>query len=338
MSSRAPDRPAFELLRFAAAPISDELAVVELDGRFGLGGGRFARRPLLVVAGARDLELTPLGSAAEDGRWWGTFAVPADVVADPGARFSLRVPGAVFELPDPDRPEDADRLVALAREVNRLRRALEVAEQEARTAREAVASAARANEEAVLEVRERLAAVEREAGERSRVERERRAELEARIAAREAAHAEELQARDAAASEQQDRYDAQRAEQRELRKQLRSARAELEALRRERAARPAVTPAPREDPTTPAPREDPTTLAPPEDPTTPAPPEDPTTLAAPESVRVIGRAPRAIDPVPAIPPEHAAPLDPVGPQPARWMALAALGAFLVVLVYLLFLS
>jgi len=327
VTPRASDRPTFELLRFSAVPVSDKLVVVEVDGRLAAGSGRFARRPLLVVGGERQLELAPLGSAGEHGRWWGTFALPADIVARGEASFALRVPGALFELPAPDRPADGDRFVELAREANRLRRALEVSEDDARTAREAVASAAHANEEAIVRVREQLDAVEREAAERSRDERARRAALEARIAEREAAHTDELRRRDTAASELQDRLDAQRAEQRELRKQLRAVRGEVEALRRERAAAP--------PPEAQAEPEDPTTLAPPEDPTTLAPPE---ALAPTESVKVIGRAPRAIDPVPAIPPEHAAPLDRVGPDPARWIAFAALATFLVVLLYLVFVS
>jgi hypothetical protein len=69
-------RAAFELLRFTAAPVSGELVVVELEGRFAQSG-RFARQPVLVVEDEHDgdgdgrgrLELAPVRVTLAGDRW-----------------------------------------------------------------------------------------------------------------------------------------------------------------------------------------------------------------------------------------------------------------------------
>jgi hypothetical protein len=169
----ARQRAAFELLRFSAMPVGSGLAVVELEGRFAQRG-RFAREPVLVVERDGDeprggrLELAPVTAALEAERFTGVYAVPADALDD--GRFALGVRGTLLDLPAPDRPDDGERLAALAREANGLRRALELAEAEGARAREEAATAAAETAAAVAAAREaaeaaaaeRLAALQRE--------------------------------------------------------------------------------------------------------------------------------------------------------------------------------
>jgi hypothetical protein len=159
--SRAP----FELLRFTAAPAAGALVVLELEGRFAGQAGRFARRPVLVVEPGADrarLELAPVRTSVRDERWQGAYAVPAEALRD-DARLALGVRGTLLELPAPDEPPAGDRLAALAREANALRRALEAAEAEAEGAQAEAAAAAAALEDAVAAAREeeRAASAER---------------------------------------------------------------------------------------------------------------------------------------------------------------------------------
>jgi hypothetical protein len=138
-------RAPFELLAFTAAPVAGALAVIEVEGRFAAqGNGRFTRRPVLVVEADDDrprLELAPVRAELRDTYWRGAYAVPAEALS--GARFALGLRGTLLELPAPDGAEETDRLSALAREANGLRRALEAAEANAVTARaEADATAA----------------------------------------------------------------------------------------------------------------------------------------------------------------------------------------------------
>jgi chemotaxis protein histidine kinase CheA len=132
-AAAAARRAPFELLAFTAAPVAGALIVVELEGRFtGAQAGRFGRQPVLVVERGDDrprLELAPVRATLDDGRWRSAYAIPAE--AFPGARFALGLRGTLLELPTPDEPDDTDRLTALAREANTLRRALEAAEAEA---------------------------------------------------------------------------------------------------------------------------------------------------------------------------------------------------------------
>ncbi|HWH93423.1 MAG TPA: hypothetical protein VNT03_06140, partial [Baekduia sp.] len=135
MTPQARSRAPFELLRFTAAPVVGALVVLELEGRFAQSG-RFSRQPVLVLdrgEGRARLEFSPVRTALDRGRWRGAYAVPADAFA--GARLALGVRGTLLELPAADEPDDGERLTALAREANALRRALEAAEADAATAR-----------------------------------------------------------------------------------------------------------------------------------------------------------------------------------------------------------
>ncbi len=187
----------FELERFSAAPVSGDVAVVEVGGRFGNGDLNGDTPRLLVesIGGAR-IELPALGPiSGPAGRWQASFAVPADQL---DGSFALALRDVLLDLPAPDTTGgDGDRLIALARELNALRRALDDAEADKdRALTDAAArmetslrEAARARQEVEAEavtLRERAdrseaqhAALEEELREARRVQKTHRAELEA---------------------------------------------------------------------------------------------------------------------------------------------------------------
>ena len=154
MTSEVRRRAPFELLAFTAAPVAGGLVVVELEGRFAQNG-RFTRQPLLVVeSGAEEprLQLAPVRATLVDGLWRSAYAIPAEALPD--ARFALGVRGTLLELPAPDEPDETDRLTALAREANALRRALEAAETAAALAHSEVAATSAELGAAVLAARD----------------------------------------------------------------------------------------------------------------------------------------------------------------------------------------
>jgi hypothetical protein len=134
-------RAAFELLRFTVAPVSADVGIVELEGRFP-ASSRFSRQPVLVVEdGARPrTELAPAHAVRDGDRWTAAFAVPLAAL-DTGT-FALGLRGTLLDLPAPDLADDGDRLASVAREANALRRLLEAAEDAGAAARaEALATA-----------------------------------------------------------------------------------------------------------------------------------------------------------------------------------------------------
>lgn len=184
-------RTAFELLRFGAAPVGDALVVVDLACRFG-EGGRFARRPVLVVerpGGNGRLELAPLHVHPDGDRWSATYAVPTAVMD--GARFGVVVRGTLVELPEPDHvaaPAGADpRAALLLREADALRREVERLETRSAAAEGHAAEAELRVEEArrqAEEVEERAQAAEERAASaqtRAEVADERAAAAEERV-------------------------------------------------------------------------------------------------------------------------------------------------------------
>lgn len=149
----------FELRRFEAAPVTGAIVVVELEGRFRQPA-RFGRAPVLVIdpgeERARRIELQPVRMSAEGTHWQASYAVPAEALtAD--AQLALGVRGTLLELPAPDEPDDGERLTALAREANRLRRELEAAEADAATAREQAEAIVADRDAAVTTAREEVA-------------------------------------------------------------------------------------------------------------------------------------------------------------------------------------
>jgi hypothetical protein len=273
VTPEARHRSLFELRRFSAAPVSADLAVVELEGTFGGTRGRFTRQPVLVVeepGGGPRAELTPVRVRHDDDRWYGVYAAPLRALD--GGTFALGAGGVLHELPAPDATDDGDRLAAVAREANRLRRRIEALEAQRDVAAADAAQARAELEVAVAAARDEVAAqsaqriddLEREvvaahetaAGDaeraRAAADGERHAaigELEQRLA-EERERAEVAQAR-AAAAEERERHEAAgadvlRAELAEERERAQAAIAELqERLDAERADEPRTTVAPR---------------------------------------------------------------------------------------------
>jgi hypothetical protein len=232
----------FEVLEFTATPGSPDVAVLQLEGRFRSPGRRRLGVPRLLAENAEERIEIPAADGGDanadpDGAHWrGSFAIPLRLLA--GAEFALAVGRELLDLPLPDRDEGAngasDLHVRLAREANALRALAD-------EAREAAAAA--------------LGRADAERGERERLEAEMRGErhareelatrlqqFEAELNARDEAierlkaeHEEALAQRDTEAEGRADeRVAAVEAEAAELRKQLKSARADVELLRRER--------------------------------------------------------------------------------------------------------
>lgn len=232
----------FEVLRFAAEPVSSEVGLLELEGRFRAGTRRRLGVPRLVAEDADgSREIAPAAAdeatAEPDGALWrATYAVGIEALT---SVFSLAVGRELLlglPAPDADRAS-GDREVRLAREANALRRTADEA-RDAASAALASAGAERSAREAVetelSEVRldrddltRRVAGIEEELAQ---VRREHAEELVRRDAERETALAgrdeEMAQAAD-------DRVAEIAAEVAEARRALRAARAEAEGLRRD---------------------------------------------------------------------------------------------------------
>ena len=176
MSSEVRKRAPFELLAFTAAPVAGALVVIELEGRFAAAaqGGRFTRRPVLVVEPGDDrprLELAPVRAELHDAYWRGVFAIPVEELA--GARFALGLRGTLLELPPPDASdgaasltalprdaahcESADRIATLEAELAEARRA---AAEEAATLREETTTRVEAAEQRAIDAEARAQAAE----------------------------------------------------------------------------------------------------------------------------------------------------------------------------------
>jgi hypothetical protein len=233
----------FEVLRFAAAPVSAEVVLLEVEGRFRADPRRRLGVPRLVVEQAdRSHEIAPAAAdealAAPDGTLWrASFAVALELLDD--GEFSLAVGRELLlGLPDPDFGGGADdREVRLAREANALRRTTDEARAAAAAALASAGSEREARETAEAEMAEaRLA----------RDDHARRASsLDDELAQLRLAHAAELVGRDeqlATALTERDQAAAQAADERamvleteiaEARRALRNARADVESLQRD---------------------------------------------------------------------------------------------------------
>jgi hypothetical protein len=233
----------FEVLRFTVEPVSAEVALLELEGRFRAETRRRLGVPRLMAEsddGSREVAPAAAGEAqAEpDGRpWRASYAVALELLED--GSFALAVGRELLVgLPAPDPAEGTgEREVRLAREANALRR----------TADEARAAAAAALASAGSE-RQAREAIEAELAE-ARMARDdharRAASLDDDVARLRREHAAELVRRDeerAAALAGRDEEAARAADQRvaelegeaaEARRALRAARAEAEAMRRD---------------------------------------------------------------------------------------------------------
>jgi hypothetical protein len=233
----------FEVLRFAAEPVSGEVALLELEGRFRAGTRRRLGVPRLVAEDADGTrEVAPAAAdeatAEPDGALWrASYAVSLEELG--GGVFSLAVGRELLVgLPAPDPAEGTgDREVRLAREANALRGTADEARAAAAAALASVDTERRARETAESELAElglarddltrRVAGLEEELAQ---VRREYAAELVRRDEERQAA----LSGRDEEATRASDERVAEiEAEVAEARRALRTARAEAEGFRRE---------------------------------------------------------------------------------------------------------
>ena len=147
----------FEVLRFAAVPVSAEVVLLELEGRFRADTRRRLGVPRLVVEEDRFSREVPPAAAEEalarpDGELWrATYAVALDLLED--GDFSLGVGRELLlGLPTPDLGEGADdREVRLAREANALRRTTDEARAAAAAALVSVGTEREAREAAEAE-------------------------------------------------------------------------------------------------------------------------------------------------------------------------------------------
>jgi hypothetical protein len=233
----------FEVLRFAAEPVSGEVALLELEGRFRAGTRRRLGVPRLVAEHADGThEVAPAAAdeatAEPDGTLWrASYAVSLDQLG--GGVFSLAVGRELLVgLPAPDPAEGTgDREVRLAREANALRRTADEARAAAAAALASVGDERRAREAADAEVADvRLARddlARRASGleeELAGARRDHAAELVRRDEERQTA----LTGRDEQAARAADERVAEiEAEVAEARRALRTARAEAEGYRRE---------------------------------------------------------------------------------------------------------
>jgi hypothetical protein len=233
----------FEVLRFAAEPVSSEVGLLELEGRFRAGTRRRLGVPRLVAEDAEgSREIAPVAAdeaiAEPDGALWrATYAVAIDELD--GSVFSLAVGRELLlGLPAPDAGRaSGDREVRLAREANALRRTADEARDAASAALASAGDERRAREAVETELSEvrlarddltrRVAGVEEELAQARREHAEeivrRDAERETAIAGRD----EEM------AQAANDRVAEIEAEVAEARRALRVARAEAEGLRRD---------------------------------------------------------------------------------------------------------
>ncbi len=232
----------FELLGFAGAPVTGEVVVLELEGRFRAASRRRLGQPRLLVEhpdGSRELPPAAGDEAIADpdgALYRASWALDLGVLE--ASSFSLALGRQLVELPAPDIGEpERDREVRLAREANALRRTIDEAREAAsaalasaaqeRRAREAAAEDAAAARQAHEDLARRLTGVEAELTE---ARREHAAELVRRDEARAAEDAERDRQAVAVADE---RVAVVEAEAAEARRALKNARAETEAVRRE---------------------------------------------------------------------------------------------------------
>ena len=233
----------FEVLRFTVEPVSAEVALLELEGRFRAETRRRLGVPRLMAesddgssevapASADEAQAEPEGSL-----WRASYAVALELLDD--GSFALAVGRELLVgLPAPDPAEGTgEREVRLAREANALRRTADEARAAAAAALASVGTERQAREAIEAEMTEARMARDDHA--------RRAASLDEDLAQLRREHAAELVRRDeerAAALADRDEETARAADERvaeleaeaaEARRGLRAARAEAEAMRRD---------------------------------------------------------------------------------------------------------
>ena len=233
----------FEVLRFTVEPVSAEVALLELEGRFRAETRRRLGVPRLMAEsdeGSSEVAPAAAGEAQAEpdgGLWRASYAVALDVLDD--GSFALAVGRELLVgLPAPDLAEaSGEREVRLAREANALRRTADEARAAAAAALASVGTERQAREAAEAEMAEARMArddhARRAAGlddELAQLRRDHATELVRRDEERAAA----LAGRDEEAARAADERVAElEAEAAEARRSLRAARAEAAAIRRD---------------------------------------------------------------------------------------------------------
>jgi hypothetical protein len=233
----------FEVLRFTVEPVSAEVALLELEGRFRAETRRRLGVPRLMAEsdeGSREVAPAAASEAQAEpdgGLWRASYAVALEVLDD--GSFALAVGRELLVgLPAPDLAETSgEREVRLAREANALRRTADEARAAAAAALASVGTERQAREATEAEMAEARMARDDHArraasldDELSQLRREHAAELVRRDEEQAAA----LAGRDEeAARAAEERVAELEAEAAEARRTLRAARAEAEAMRRD---------------------------------------------------------------------------------------------------------
>jgi hypothetical protein len=233
----------FEVLRFTVEPVSAEVALLELEGRFRAETRRRLGVPRLMAEsddGSREVAPAAASEAQAEpdgGLWRASYAVALEVLDD--GSFALAVGRELLVgLPAPDLAETSgEREVRLAREANALRRTADEARAAAAAALASVGTERQAREATEAEIADARMARDDHARHA--------ASLDDELAQLRREHAAELVRRDeeqAAAVAGRDEEAARAAEERvaeleaeaaEARRSLRAARAEAEAMRRD---------------------------------------------------------------------------------------------------------
>jgi hypothetical protein len=232
----------FEVLRFAAAPVSAEVVLLEVEGRFRADPRRRLGVPRLVVeqderasevapAAADEALAEPAGSV-----WRASYAVDLNLLED--GEFSLAVGRELLlGLPTPDLGDTDDREVRLAREANALRRTADEARAAAAAALASAAAERTAREETEAEMAEARMARDDHARRAASLDEEiaqLRRDHAAELVRRDEEHEAALAGHDAEAAEAADqRAMVLEAELAEARRALRNARADNESVQRD---------------------------------------------------------------------------------------------------------
>jgi hypothetical protein len=233
----------FEVLRFTVEPVSAEVALLELEGRFRAETRRRLGIPRLMAEtddGADEVAPAAASEAQAEpdgGLWRASYAVALDLLDD--GSFALAVGRELLVgLPAPDFAEaTSEREVRLAREANALRRTADEARAAAAAALASVGAERQAREATDAEMAEARMARDDHARRAASLDDELaqlRRDHAAELVRRDEEQASALAGRDEDAARAADERVAElEAEAAEARRQLRAARAEAEAMRRD---------------------------------------------------------------------------------------------------------
>jgi hypothetical protein len=233
----------FEVLRFTVEPVSAEVALLELEGRFRAETRRRLGVPRLMAEsdeGSREVAPAAANEAQAEpdgGLWRASYAVALEILDD--GSFALAVGRELLVgLPAPDLAETSgEREVRLAREANALRRTADEARAAAAAALASVCTERQAREATEAEMAEARMARDDHARRASSLDDELaqlRREHAAELVRRDEERAAALAGRDEeAARAAEERVAELEAEAAEARRSLRAARAEAEAMRRD---------------------------------------------------------------------------------------------------------